>query len=145
MAHGMEAERDWNRQIVEEFRANGGKVGGPFEGAPVLLLHHTGAKSGTERVNPLVYQPVDGAYAIFASAAGRDRHPGWYHNLLARPRTVIEVGTEELEVSTRVAEGEERDTIFGRQKQLAPNFAEYEAKTSRQIPVVILEPATTGG
>ncbi len=141
----MEAERDWNSRVIEEFRANGGKVGGPFEGAPLLLLHHTGAKSGTERVSPLVYQPVDGAYAIFASAAGREHHPAWHHNLLAQPRPPVEVGTEEFEVVSRVAEGEERETIFGRQKQMAPQFAEYEAKTTRQIPVVILEPATPGG
>lgn len=141
MSEDRSAEVEWNQKIIEEFRANGGKVDGPFRGAPILLLHHTGTRSGTDRVSPLVYQEVDGGYAIFASNAGRERHPAWYHNLLARPRTEIEVGAEEIEAVARVAEGEERTTIFERQKQMAPQFAEYEAKTSRQIPVVLLEPA----
>lgn len=144
MSEGNSAEAEWNRKIVEEFRANGGKVGGPFEGAPMLLLHHTGARSGTHRVNPLVYQASDGdSYAIFASNAGRDKHPAWYHNLLAQPRVTVEVGTEEFEAVSRVAEGEEREEIWERQKQMAPTFAEYEAGTPRQIPVVVLEPAAT--
>lgn len=145
MAEGSQAERDWNAQIIDEFRENGGKVGGPFEGAPLLLLHHVGAKSGARRVSPLAYQAVDGAYAIFASNAGRDRHPSWYYNLLAQPRTEIEVGTEEIGAVARVADGEERAAIWDRQKQVAPQFAEYEAGTARQIPVVILEPATAAG
>lgn len=145
MAEGSQAERDWNERVIAEFRENGGKVGGPFEGAPLLLLHHVGARSGVSRISPLAYQSVDGVYAIFASNAGRDKHPAWHHNLLARPGTSIEVGEEELEVTSRVAEGEEREAIWERQKQVAPQFAKYEAGTSRQIPVVILEPATTEG
>ena len=140
MSDGM---KEWNEKIVEEFRANGGKVGGPFEGASLLILHHTGARSGEARITPLVYQDVDGGYAIFASNAGKDQHPAWYHNLLAEPSVGVEVGTEEIGAVSRVAEGEERDTIFERQKQMAPQFAGYEAGTSRRIPVVILEPENT--
>lgn len=145
MAEGSGAERDWNERVIEEFRENGGKVGGPFEGAPLLLLHHVGARSGVSRVSPLVYQAVDGAYAIFASNAGRDTHPSWYHNLLAQPRTEIEVGTEAIGAIARVADGEERDAIWERQKQAAPQFAEYEAGTERRIPVVVMEPAEADG
>jgi deazaflavin-dependent oxidoreductase (nitroreductase family) len=132
---------DFNSEIINEFRANAGKVGGPFEGAPVLLLHHTGAKSGTERVNPLVYQPLDGGrYAIFASKAGADTNPDWFHNLVAHPRTTIEVGTETVPVVCRVTDGAERETIWSAQKAAAPGFAEYESKTTRQIPVIVLDP-----
>lgn len=132
---------DFNTEIINEFRANQGKVGGPFEGAPVLLLHHTGAKSGIERVNPVVYQPLDGGrYAIFASKAGADTNPDWFHNLVANPRTTIEVGTETVPVVSRVAEGAERETIWSAQKVAAPGFAEYESKTTRQIPVIVLGP-----
>ncbi len=145
MAEGVQAEREWNRRIIEEFRENGGKVGGPFEGASLLLLHHTGAKSGARRVSPLAYQAVDGGYAVFASNAGRDYHPAWFHNLLADPHVRIEVGTQEVEAVARVADGEERSAIWGRQKEVAPQFANYEAGTSRQIPVVVLEPASAGG
>ncbi len=131
---------DWNRKIIEEFRANGGKVGGMFEGAPLLILHATGARSGKERATPLMYQRLDGAYAIFASKAGAPTNPDWYHNLKANPDATIEVGTDTVEVTARVAPPEERDPIFERQKAGYPNFAEYEEKTDRTIPVVILEP-----
>ncbi len=135
--------QEWNKKVVEEFRANGGKVGGPFKGASLLILHHTGAKSGESRITPLVYQDVDGEYAIFASNAGKDYHPAWYHNLLAQPRVGVEVGTEEIGAVARVAGGEERSDIFERQKQMAPQFANYEAGTPRQIPVVVLKPENT--
>jgi deazaflavin-dependent oxidoreductase (nitroreductase family) len=132
---------DFNTEIINEFRANAGKVGGPFEGAPVLLLHHAGAKSGTERVNPLVYQPLDGGrYAIFASKGGADTNPDWFHNLVAHPRTTIEVGTEIVPVVCRVTDGAERGTIWSAQKAAAPGFAEYESKTTRQVPVIVLDP-----
>lgn len=136
---------DWNRRIIEEFRANDGRVGGQFEGAPVLLLHTTGAKSGKERVNPMMYQAVEGAdgrLAVFASKAGAPTNPDWYHNLLAEPKVSIEVGTEHRSVVARVAEGAERDRIWEDQKRAYPGFAEYEAKTTRQIPVVLLDPAS---
>lgn len=129
---------DWNDQIIEEFRANEGKVGGPFEGAPMLLLHSTGARSGEERVHPMMYQAVGDDVAVFASKAGADTHPAWYHNLRAHPEARIELGTETLDVTARVLEGEERTSIWEEQKARYPGFAEYEAKTDRVIPVVLL-------
>jgi deazaflavin-dependent oxidoreductase (nitroreductase family) len=133
---------DFNSQIVSEFRANDGKVGGMFAGATLLLLHSTGAKSGQERVSPLGYQAVDGGYAIFASKAGAPENPAWYHNLRAHPRATVEIGTETVEVTARVADPAEREQIWARQKAISPQFAEYEQKAgARQIPVVILEPA----
>jgi len=135
------AERDdWNRKVIEEFRANAGKIGGQFEGADLLLLHHTGAKSGTSRVNPVAYQRLPNGWAIFASKAGAPTNPDWYHNLVANPRATIEVGTETAEVTARVAGGEERERIWTQQKQDMPGFADYETKTIREIPVVVLEP-----
>lgn len=132
---------DWNAAIIEEFRANAGKVGGNFEGAPMVLVHSTGAKSGEARVNPVVYQDLDGgAIAVFGSAAGRPNHPAWVHNLRAHPDTVIERGTETIPVRAREAEGDERERIWSKQKELMPGFADYEQKTTRQIPVVVLEP-----
>ncbi|HYZ52483.1 MAG TPA: nitroreductase family deazaflavin-dependent oxidoreductase [Streptosporangiaceae bacterium] len=136
----MTEPNDFNAKIIEEFRANGGKVGGMFAGSSLLLLHSTGAKTGAERVSPLAYQKVGDSYAIFASKAGAPTNPAWYHNLLADPRTRAEVGTETIEVTARVAGPEEREAIWARQKENFPNFAEYEKKTQRQIPVVILEP-----
>ena len=129
-----------NAGIIEEFRANNGRVGGMFEGAPMMLLHSTGARSGKERVNPLMYQAVEGGYAIFASKAGAPTNPDWYHNVRANPAASIEVGSETIEVSTREATGAERDAIWERQKLNYPNFAEYEQKTDRVIPVIVLEP-----
>src|SRR5256712_2541316 len=96
---------DWNRRIIDEFRANGGKVGGPFAGAPLLLLHHIGAKSGIERVNPVMYQAVGDDLAVFASKGGAPSNPDWYRNLIATPIATVEVGTETFEVKARVAEG----------------------------------------
>lgn len=136
----MSDRQDWNRAIIEEFRANEGRVGGMFEGNPLLLLHHFGAKSGQERVNPVAYQELaDGSLAIFASKGGAPTNPDWYHNLLAHPKASVEVGTETFDVVAREATGEERDRIWTKQKQLMPGFAEYETKTSRQIPVIVLE------
>src|SRR5262249_14031380 len=132
---------DFNSGIIDEFRAKGGKVGGPFEGAPVLLLHTTGAKSGKERVNPMMYQQVDhDGYAVFASKGGAPTNPDWYHNLLAQPDVTAEIGTETRRLRARVATGEERERIWSKQKELYPGFADYERRTARQIPVVILEP-----
>lgn len=132
---------DWNTRVIDEFRQNEGRVGGDFEGKPLLLLHHKGARTGTERVNPLMYQELDAGYAVFASKGGADSNPDWLYNLKANPETSIEVGTETIEVRARLAEGEERERIWNKQKADYPFFAEYEAKTSRdQIPVFILEP-----
>jgi deazaflavin-dependent oxidoreductase (nitroreductase family) len=132
---------DFNSKVIEEFRANGGKVGGPFEGADVLLLHHTGARSGTERVSPLGYQSVGEGYAIFASKAGGPANPDWYHNLVANPDVTIEVGADAVKVVARVAEPTERDVIWERQKERSPQFAQYEETAApRKIPVVVLDP-----
>ena len=131
---------DWNSAIIEEFRTNGGVVGGAFEGAPLLILEHKGAKSGTIRHSPLMYQRLDSGYAIFASKAGAPTNPAWFHNLGVHPDTQVEIGSETVTVSARVADGEERDSIWSTQKMRYPNFGEYEAKTDRVIPVVVLEP-----
>jgi deazaflavin-dependent oxidoreductase (nitroreductase family) len=132
---------DWNSKVIEEFRANGGKVGGAFEGAPLLLLHTVGAKTGQHRVNPMMYRPVPGGYAVFASKSGAPTNPDWYHNVLAHPSVEAEIGTETVKLAARVAQGAERDRIWEAHKAANPGFAEYEKKTTRQIPVVILEPA----
>jgi deazaflavin-dependent oxidoreductase (nitroreductase family) len=133
---------DGNSKIIEEFRANGGKVGGQFEGAPLLLLHTTGARTGQERVNPVMYQKVDGGYAVFASKGGAPRNPDWYYNVLAHPRVTAEIGTDKAEFVAREATGSERDRIWEAQKAAWPGFADYERKTSRQIPVIVLEAAS---
>ena len=130
---------DFNAAIIDEFRANAGKVGGPFEGAPMVLLHTRGARSGAEHVNPLVYQPVGDDLAIFASKGGAPTHPDWYHNLVAHPDVTVELGPDTVALRARVAEGDERERIWSRQKEVMPGFADYEAKTPRVIPVVILE------
>jgi deazaflavin-dependent oxidoreductase (nitroreductase family) len=132
---------DWNSKIIEEFRANEGKVGGPFEGSPLLLLHTVGAKTGQPRVNPVMYQQVAGGYAVFASRGGGPVNPDWYHNLLAHPRVQAEIGARTVDLVARVAEGEERERIWSAQKAAAPGFAGYERRTTRQIPVIVLEPA----
>ena len=134
---------DFNRQVIDEFRANDGEVGGPLEGSPLLLLHTTGAKSGEERVHPVLYQSDGDGLVVFASKAGAPANPDWYHNLVANPEVTVEVGTDTVRVRARVAEGEERERLWSRQKQLMPGFADYEAGTPRQIPVVVLE--RTGG
>jgi deazaflavin-dependent oxidoreductase (nitroreductase family) len=130
---------DFNTSIIEEFRANQGKVGGPFEGAPLLLLHTTGAKSGQERINPMMYAAVGDDLAVFASKAGAPTNPDWFHNLRANPAASVELGADSFGVSARVAEGDERERIWSAQKSAYPGFAEYEEKTDREIPVVILE------
>ena len=135
----MAEANDWNTRIIEEFRANGGKVGGQFAGAPLLLLHTTGAKTGQARVNPMMYLADGEDHVVFASKAGAPTNPDWYHNLVANPRASIEVGDQTLNVVARVADGETRERLWSRQKELYPGFADYEAKTTRQIPVVILE------
>jgi len=133
---------DFNAKIIDEFRANEGRVGGMFEGLPLLLLHHTGAKSGQSRVNPLAYQADDGRYVIFASKAGAPENPAWYHNLMAHPQAQIEVGTDTIDVVASEATGEERERLFRIQVERVPQFAEYEQKASgRVIPVVVLTPA----
>jgi deazaflavin-dependent oxidoreductase (nitroreductase family) len=131
---------DFNRKVIDEFRANEGKVGGPFEGAPVLLLTSTGAKSGEQRTTPVVYQQDGERMVIFASKAGAPENPAWFHNLRANPSATVEVGPDTVEVEAVVTDGDERERLFSKQKQLMPQFADYEQKTTRQIPVVALQP-----
>jgi deazaflavin-dependent oxidoreductase (nitroreductase family) len=137
----MTEPSDFNGKIIAEFRANGGKVGGPFAGADILLLHHTGARSGTVRVSPLTYLRTGDGFAIFASKAGAPENPAWYHNLLAHPDTSVEVGTDTIAVTARAAEPAERDVLWNKLKERAPHFAQYEQRAvPRTIPVIVLDP-----
>ena len=131
---------NWNAKIIEDFRANDGNPGGQFADVPLLLLHSTGARSGKERINPLAYQGMGESIAIFASKAGSDTHPDWYHNVIANPAVSAEVGIATRSFRARTATGAERETIWAKQKKDYPGFADYEAKTAREIPVVILDP-----
>jgi deazaflavin-dependent oxidoreductase (nitroreductase family) len=130
--------QDWNAKIIEEFRSNEGRVGGQFEGAPVLLLHTTGARSSLERVNPMMYLNLDDRIYVFASKAGADTSPDWFHNLVATPRVSVEMGTETFEATAAVLAEPDRSRIYAVQAQRYPGFAEYEGKTTRVIPVVEL-------
>ena len=131
---------DWNASIIKEFRRNAGQVGGFFAGKPVLLLHHTGAKSGTLRVNPLMYRKEGDNYVVFGSKGGAPTNPDWFHNLKANPTCKVEVGTESVEVTARVADPEEREKIYAKQTEEFPQFGEYAHQTKREIPVIVLEP-----
>ena len=135
----MRDMNDWNRQTIEAYRANGGKVGGMWEGRPLLLLTTTGAKSGQRRTNPTMYLRDGDRLLVFASKAGAPTNPDWYHNLLAYPEVTVEVGSETYAATATVLSGEERDRLFAKQAELNPQFGEYQAKTTRQIPVIALE------
>jgi deazaflavin-dependent oxidoreductase (nitroreductase family) len=128
-----------NSEIIDEFRANGGKVGGPFEGATLLLLHTTGAKSGKERVNPVMTFDFDGKLLIVGSYAGADVDPAWLHNLRAHPDAHIEIGTDAYDVRARELADDERDAVYPRIVQQAPGFGGYQSKTDRVIPVIELQ------
>jgi deazaflavin-dependent oxidoreductase (nitroreductase family) len=130
---------DFNTAIIKEFRANAGKVGGPFEGATVVLLHTVGAKSGHDRVNPVVYRTDGGRMYVFASKAGAPTNPDWYYNIVAHPQITIEVGPDTYGVTATEIEGAERDRIYADQAKEFPGFADYEAKTDRVIPVIALD------
>ena len=130
---------DFNNNVINEFRANEGKVGGGFEGANMVLVHHKGARSGTERVAPLVYRSEGDGWVIFASKAGAPDNPDWYHNLKAHPATSIEVGSEKIDVTAIEVTGADRERIWESQKAEVPQFAEYEASTDRIIPVIRFE------
>jgi len=130
---------NWNEKIIEEFRANEGKVGGNFEGAPLLLLHTKGAKTRQERVNPMMYLQDGDRLLVFASKAGAPTNPDWYHNLKANPRARVEVGADDYEVEATELTGEERDRLYDKQATLYPGFREYQEKTTRRIPVMALE------
>ena len=133
---------DWNAKIIEEFRTNEGKVGGDFEGAPLLLLHTTGAKTGRPHVTPLMYLPDEERYVVFASKGGAPEHPDWFHNVVSNPDVTIEVGTSTMPARAEVISGPARDELYARQVERRPQFGDYERKTSRTIPVVALEPAS---
>ena len=135
----MPAIHDFNEKIIEEFRANGGKVGGPFEGAPLLLLHTTGAKTGRTRVKPLAYRRDGDRLVVFGTKGGAPTNPEWYYNIRANPRVTVEVGSDRFEADARVAPPDERDRIWRLQTQEVPVMADYQEKTDRTIPVVILE------
>lgn len=132
----MAEANDWNSKIIAEFRANDGKVGGPFEGAPLLLLITRGRKSGAERTNPMMYLADGDRMFVFASKAGAPTDPDWYLNLLAHPQVTVEVGTGTFRATAVPVAGEERDRIYAEQARRYPGFAEYQAKTDRVIPVV---------
>ena len=135
----MSNAKDWNKEIIEEFRENDGKVGGIFEDMPLLLLHTTGARSGLERINPMAYFKDSDHYVVVASKAGADTNPDWYHNLVANPDVSVEVGTEIFDARATPADEPERTELFAKMVSLNPGFAGYEAKTTRVIPVVKLE------
>jgi deazaflavin-dependent oxidoreductase (nitroreductase family) len=130
-----EALGDFNRGVVEEFRANAGKVGGPFQGGTLLILHTMGAKSGARRLSPLAYLDVDGQLLIVGSYAGAPKDPAWVHNLRANPRAHIEIGTDAYDVTARELPRDERDEVFRKVAAVAPFFGEYQSKTSRVIPL----------
>jgi deazaflavin-dependent oxidoreductase (nitroreductase family) len=135
----MSERTEFNRKVIEEFRSTGGTVGGPFKGAPMILVTHKGAKSGKEYTTPLVYTRDSDRYVIIASMGGAPEDPQWFRNIVAHPDVTLEVGTEKFAAKARVAEGEERARLYRAQADLMPNFDEYAAKTTRQIPVVVLE------
>lgn len=136
---GTTSMRQFNEDLIAEFRANGGKVGGRFAGRPLLLLTTTGARSGQPRVSPLVYTTDGDNLVIIASKGGAPSHPDWYHNLVANPEATVEVGTEQFRVRARQAEGAERRRLYDAQAAMMPAFAEYEQKTTREIPLLVLE------
>jgi deazaflavin-dependent oxidoreductase (nitroreductase family) len=136
-----ETMKSFNQNIVDEFRANNGKVGGPFEGATLLLLTSTGAKSGAPRLAPLAYLTIDDKMIIIGSKAGADTNPDWVHNLRANSRAHIEVGTEAYDVIARELPREERDEMYPKVVALAPGFGDYQAKTDRVIPLFELQRA----
>jgi deazaflavin-dependent oxidoreductase (nitroreductase family) len=129
---------EMNRTVIDEFRATGGKAGGVFTGKPLVLVHHIGAKSGKERIAPLVPLLEDGRIFIFASKGGSDKNPDWYGNLVANPKVTVELGTETFPATARTLTGEERDDIYAKQSAVEPQFGDYQRMTTRLIPVVEL-------
>jgi len=136
----MSEVNNWNTKIIEEFRANAGKVGGQFEGGTLLILHTLGAKSGQERVNPVAYTPDQDRLVIIASKGGAPTNPDWYYNIVANPQVTVEVGTEQFTAKASIAPEPERTRLYAKMVEKMPGFAEYEKKTTRKIPVVILTP-----
>lgn len=144
----MAGPDDYNARNIADFRANHGRLGGNFDGAPVLLLHTVGARSGRARVNPMMYLADNGRYLVFASKAGADSNPDWYYNLLAHPDARVEVSDNVIDVHATELHGQQRDDRYAEQARAYPGFADYERKTDRVIPVIALVPvaatATTG-
>ena len=134
----MSDRQDFNTSVISDFRANGGKVGGPFEGSPMLLLHTTGAKSGAERINPMMYLHHDERLFVFASKAGADANPDWYVNAVANPTVRVELGGETFQATATSLVGADRDHIYAVQAAAFPQFGEYQTKTTRVIPVLEL-------
>ena len=134
----MGSPKDWNKAIIEEFRANGGKVGGMFAGRTLLLLHTNGAKSGQPRINPVAYVKDGDRFVIIASKGGAPVNPDWYYNLVTHPDVTVEVGTEQFHVHATVAAEPDRTRLYQQMVEMMPSFAEYEQKTTRKIPVFIL-------
>ena len=136
----MAEVNNWNKKIIEEFRANGGKVGGNFAGRTLLLLHTKGAKSGQERINPVAYTKDGERLVIIASKGGAPTNPAWYHNIVANPQVTIEVGTEQFQADATIPAEPERTRLYDQMVEVMPGFGEYRLKTTRQIPVIVLAP-----
>ncbi|MCA9954432.1 MAG: nitroreductase family deazaflavin-dependent oxidoreductase [Ardenticatenaceae bacterium] len=136
----MSDQNDWNKKIIEEFRANEGKVGGYFVNTPLLLLHTTGAKSGQPRINPLAYLEDGDRYVIVASKGGAPDNPDWYYNVVAHPDVEVEVGTQQFSAHAAVADEPERSELYEKMVAKNPGFDEYRQKTTRTIPVIVLTP-----
>ena len=132
---------EFNKKVIDEFRSSAGVVGGQFKGAPMIIVTHTGAKSGKSYVTPLVYSKDGGRYVIIASKAGAPNNPSWYHNLVAHPEVTLEIGAEKFKARAKEVKGEERDRLFAAQAKMMPQFNEYASKTPRKIPVFVLERA----
>jgi deazaflavin-dependent oxidoreductase (nitroreductase family) len=133
---------DFNQQVITEFRENDGKVGGMFDGKAMILVHHVGAKSGEARIAPLVYLPDGDRFVVFASKGGAPENPGWYHNLKANPETEVEVGGRTVAVTAEEVTGDERERLYTAQVAVEPQFGDYQEKTERRIPVIVLSPRT---
>jgi deazaflavin-dependent oxidoreductase (nitroreductase family) len=140
----MSNQTDWNKTIIDEFRANSGKVGGMFAGRTLLLLHTVGAKSGQARINPVAYVADGDRLVIIASKGGAPTNPDWYYNLLAHPLVTVEVGTEQFQVRAAVASEPERTRLYNQMVAMMPGFAEYQLKTTRVIPVITLTRVSQG-
>ena len=134
----MNKQKDWNTAIIEEFRANAGRVGGPFAGKTLLILHTVGAKSGKEHINPVAYIADGDRFVIIASKGGAPTNPDWYFNIAANPKVEVEVGTERFHAKASIAGEPERTRLYGKMVEMMPGFAEYQKKTTRVIPVIIL-------
>jgi deazaflavin-dependent oxidoreductase (nitroreductase family) len=139
---------EFNKKVIDEFRSNGGNLSGQFAarlgekllaGAPMIIVTHKGAKSGTTYTSPLVYSKDGDKYVIIASKGGAPENPSWYHNLVAHPEVTVEIGSEKFKAKAREVKGEERDRLFNAQAKIMPQFNEYQKKTSRKIPVIVLE------